>query len=239
MLRGWGKNPTFELAEVTMVDIKPEAELRKTWKRFLCRTHYGVSADIWETWLFRHPRRSCESFAMATLQNDPWSDNLFPKLRSMPQLHAWIAPLVAEEGKGRFTGNPCLQSHDFAENIPAPIQKVGLDWVLDWLKAMCQGELIPPFCVEIVLKDGARYNLHSIVESDDETRSMCARIWDLRAFHPHEILELKQKLNQINKRSELGQAIALHPKLDWANLHLHYDDISYCVEWHDRIWPED
>jgi hypothetical protein len=30
----------------------------------------------------------------------------------------------------------------------------------------------------------------------------------------------------------------VHPKLDWANLHLHFEDIAYCVEWHDRLWPE-
>src|SRR5256884_3490625 len=30
LLRGWGDNPTFELAQVNIVDIKPEEELRKT-----------------------------------------------------------------------------------------------------------------------------------------------------------------------------------------------------------------
>jgi hypothetical protein len=31
---------------------------------------------------------------------------------------------------------------------------------------------------------------------------------------------------------------AMNPKLDWANLHLHFDDVAYCVEWHDRLWPD-
>lgn len=177
MLRGWGTNPTFELAEVEIVDIKPPQDLHKTWERFLCRTHYSTCTDIWQTWLFRHPRRSCESFAMATLQNAPWKSNPFPKLRSLQQLHAWVAPLVAEENKGRFTGNPCLQPEDLKPVDAAPQnQKIGLDWVLDWLKAMCKGEVIPPFCVELVLKDKARYDLHSVVAFDDDTRTMCARI---------------------------------------------------------------
>ena len=67
LLRGWGANPTFELAEVSMVDIKPESELSSTWERFLCRTHYATSTSIWNTWLFRHRRRSGEAVAMATL----------------------------------------------------------------------------------------------------------------------------------------------------------------------------
>ena len=239
MLSGWSANPTFELAEVEIVDIKAREALEKTWERFLCRTHYNTSTDIWGTWLFRHPRRSCEAFAMATLQNDPWHNNPFPKLKSLAQLHAWIAPLVAEEERGHFTGNACLQLLDFIETAPQQSRKVGTDWVLGWLKTMCRGELIPPFCVEIVLKDDTRYNLHSIVAFDDESRTLCARIWDLRAFQPSEIIELKHKLNKIQGRSELAPAEALHRKLDWANLHLHHDDIAYCVEWHDRKWPED
>ncbi len=116
---------------------------------------------------------------------------------------------------------------------------MAIDWVLGWLKAMCQGELIPPFCVELVLRDATRYYLHSIVAFEEETRSLCARIWDLRALQPNEIDELKLRLNQIRSRTELAPAEAVHPKLDWANLHLHFEDVAYCVEWHDRLWPED
>lgn len=144
LLRGWGKNPSFELAQVNIVDIKPEEELEKTWQRFLCRTHYGTRPDLWSTWILRHPRRSCEALAMATLQNDPWPDNPFPKLKSLPQLHSWIAPLIAEESRGQFTRSPCLQRQDFDESQPQKKRRHGTDWVLGWLKAMCKGELIPP-----------------------------------------------------------------------------------------------
>lgn len=41
----------------------------------------------------------------------------------------------------------------------------------------------------------------------------------------------------IHDRKKLTPAEAVHPKLDWANLRLHYDDIAYCIEWHDQIWP--
>lgn len=240
LLRGWGQNPTFELAEVQIVDIRPSNDLKKTWERFLCRTHYGTTANLWDTWLMRHPRRSGEALAMATLQNNPFRENRFPTLKSLSQLHAWIAPLVLEENEGRFSGAPSLQAEDFSSAPPPQKKKViAIDWVLGWLKAMCKGEIIPPFCVELVLKDGTHYDLHSILEFEDETRTICARIWDLRAFHPQEIEELKQKLNGIRDREKLAPAEAVHPKLDWANLHIHYEDISYCVEWHDRVWPTD
>jgi len=58
-------------------------------------------------------------------------------------------------------------------------------------------------------------------------------------LEPKEIEELKQRLNEIRNRTDLGDAEAVHPKLDWANLHLHFEDVAYCVEWHDRLWPDE
>jgi hypothetical protein len=109
---------------------------------------------------------------------------------------------------------------------------MAVDWIIGWLGAMCQGELIPPFCVELVLRDNttASYYLHSIVAFEEETKTLCARIWDLRALQPKEVDEIKQRLNNIRSRKDLSPAESVHPKLDWANLHLHFDDISYCVE---------
>lgn len=237
MAKTWGDNPTFELAQVSIVDIKPEAELEKTWEPFLCRDHYGIHESLWTSRILRYPRRSGEALAMATLQNDPWPENPFPKLKSLSQIHAWLSPLISEEQNGRFTGNPCLQPEDFSETVPKEPKKIDSDGVLRWLELMCRGEAIPPFCVEVVLRDGARYSLHSVLDCDDETRTICFRIWDLRALSESEVAELKQKLNTIRDRKDLAPAERLHPKLDWANVRAHYNAISHCVEWHDRIWP--
>jgi hypothetical protein len=40
------RNPTFELAGVEIVDTKPQEELMKIWGRFLCRAHFGTTADL-------------------------------------------------------------------------------------------------------------------------------------------------------------------------------------------------
>ena len=238
MSRTWTANPTFELGQVSIIDVRPKKKLEATWKPFLCRSHYGIHQKLSTTWILRHPRRSGEALAMATLQNDPWPDNPFPLFKSLPELHAWVAPLVAEENEGRFSGKPCPKPQNAIQTEQARSLPMAIDWVLGWLKTMCKGEPIPPLCVELVLKDRTRHYLHSIVEFEDETRTLCARIWDLRAFHANEIDELKQNLNRIRTRRDLLSADAVHPKLDWANLHLHYDDIAYCVEWHDRLWPD-
>jgi hypothetical protein len=239
MSKTWGDNPTFELGQVSIVDVKPEAELENTWKPFFCRSHYGIHEKLCTTWVLRHPRRSCEALAMATLQNAPWQNNPFPQFQLLPELQDWIAPLVAEENEGYFSGMPCPQLSNPSQSSPQRSVHMGIDWVLGWLKAMCKGKPIPPLCVELFLKDGTQHYLHSILAFEDETRTLCARIWDLRAFGPKEIDELKQRLNQSHMPSGAEQADPVHPKLDWANIRLHYDDIAYHIEWHDRIWPDD
>lgn len=107
LLDKWKANPTRDLAEIDVVDIRPRADLEASWKDFFVRQQYGVFDTVMNTMLFRHPRRSCEAFAMATLQQDPWRENDFPKNRNLEEIHEWIKPLIDEEAKGYFTGSPC------------------------------------------------------------------------------------------------------------------------------------
>lgn len=107
LLETWKNNPTRDLAEIDIVDVRDRADLEASWKEFFVRRHYGVFNDVMHTTSFRHPRRSCEAFAMATLQQDPWRENNFPKTRNLEELHAWLQPLLDEEEQGMFTGNPC------------------------------------------------------------------------------------------------------------------------------------
>ena len=107
LLDKWKINPTRDLAEIDIVDIRERAEIEANWKDFFVRRHYGIFKDVLHTTSFRHPRRSCEAFAMATLQQVPWRENNFPKTRNLEELHAWIKPLLDEEEQGSFTGSPC------------------------------------------------------------------------------------------------------------------------------------
>ena len=104
MSGSWTRNRSFEFTQVNIVDVKQEQELEQTWRPFFCRDHYGIHSDYGTTWVMRYPRRSCEAFAMATLQQSPWLENPFPQLNSLDEMHAWIAPLVAEENDGQFSG---------------------------------------------------------------------------------------------------------------------------------------
>lgn len=104
MLQAWRANETRELAEIDIIDIKSRDELERTWKPFFVRTHFGVSTT--PTWLFTHARRSCDHFAMATLQQRPCRDNPVPLTLDLSALQAWAEPLIAQEIALRDEGRP-------------------------------------------------------------------------------------------------------------------------------------
>ena len=107
MLEKWRENPTRDLAEIDIVDVRARADLESTWQEFFVRQHFAIWNDVSKTCAFRHVRRSCEAFAMATLQNEPWHENPFPKEKELESLHKWLDPLLREEEHGKFTGTPC------------------------------------------------------------------------------------------------------------------------------------
>jgi len=113
------------------------------------------------------------------------------------------------------------------------------DYVSGWLLLINTPYPVPPFCCEIVFRDGKSYYLHSILQKNENTKTLTIRVWDLRALNDSEIEEIKKTINELNNRHELTEEHKIHPKLDYGNMRLRLDDIMYCIEWHDRLWPEE
>jgi hypothetical protein len=99
MLDIWKNNQTLKLAEVEIIDIKQEEELEEKWEDFFYSHHYSILKNIKQSYLWSHPRRSCDAFAAATLQCSPWPDNEFPKFKTINDLHDWLGPLIDDELK--------------------------------------------------------------------------------------------------------------------------------------------
>lgn len=97
MLEIWKANQTLNLAQIEIIDIRPQNELENVWKEFFVRNHYGIFDSFFDSRLYRYPRRSCESLSVATLMLSPMKENKFPNFNTLEELHEWIAPLVEEE----------------------------------------------------------------------------------------------------------------------------------------------
>jgi len=97
LMGAWRNNQTQTLAEVEVIDVRPEDELVASWRSFITREHYMVTDDIRRSYLAWHPRRSCEALAFATLQNDPWPDNWMPEFGNPGAMLDWVKPLIDQE----------------------------------------------------------------------------------------------------------------------------------------------
>ena len=106
LLKAWRDNSTRTLAQLSIIDIRNVEEVEASWSEFLEDVHGGAASDIWQQYLMSHPRRSCEAFAFATLQQDPWHEDGYPKAKTLKELEAWIKPLVEEEKTGKLSGKP-------------------------------------------------------------------------------------------------------------------------------------
>ena len=112
MLEVWQQNPTLNLAEIDIIDIAEREHLEETWADFTVSHHYGVYENFFQSILMRHPRRSCDAFAEATLMCAPWQDNPMPQFNTLEELQSWVLPLIEEENKyatdnTKFSGQPC------------------------------------------------------------------------------------------------------------------------------------
>lgn len=106
LLKAWRVNGTRELAEFDIMDIRPKDQVEKSWSDFLAGIHGGATNNFSHNILMKHPRRSCEAFAFATLQQDPWAEDPFPKNCSLADLKRWVRPLIDEESAGKLSGKP-------------------------------------------------------------------------------------------------------------------------------------
>ncbi|MFQ5443890.1 MAG: hypothetical protein ACE5EK_04650 [Nitrospinales bacterium] len=103
MLDVWKKNTTKVFSAFHIIDIKDEEEVKANWQDFTAWS-FSVGKSIWDEQLFHFPRRSCDAFAMATLQQSPWSENPYPKFTTLGDLQKWIKPLIGEEkNDGKLT----------------------------------------------------------------------------------------------------------------------------------------
>ncbi len=106
LLDAWTNNPSQRLAELEIIDIAERDHVEKMWEEFFVGTHYSIFDSFDFSILKRHPRRSCEAFAFATLQQAPWHEERLPEFSELHELASWILPFVEEESSGRLNGKP-------------------------------------------------------------------------------------------------------------------------------------
>lgn len=97
MKEAWGNVEDRDLEEVEIIDIKSEDELRETWNPFIHSHHYQVCNDFYDSWVAKHPRRSCDAMWNQLMELHFLNTNSIPKNYNFEQLIKWFDPLIKAE----------------------------------------------------------------------------------------------------------------------------------------------
>ena len=106
MKTAWDKNQSQMFGEIEVLDNRDREEVRAAWDDFIVRTHGAVFDSFPHSQLARHPRRSCEAFAWATLQQEPRIEEPFPNCSTLGELHDWISPFIEDEKQEYLACHP-------------------------------------------------------------------------------------------------------------------------------------
>lgn len=98
LLQGaWGTPNDRSMEQFEIVDTRPRDSLRDSWSGFIHTHHYEVHESIYDSWLFKHPRRSGEAYLNQYLQAMFVEDNPIPRIGTFEELYRFFEPLIAVE----------------------------------------------------------------------------------------------------------------------------------------------
>lgn len=101
LINAFSKSTCRELSEVEVIDIRGRSDIEAAWKDFFFSHHYAIFRSFDSSQINRHFRRSCDAFAMASLQCTPVPEHSPIGIRSINDLKQFVAPLHHEESSGK------------------------------------------------------------------------------------------------------------------------------------------
>jgi len=100
LIDAFSSNQFREMAEVEIIDIRGREEIETAWQDFYFSHHYGIFDSFEHSQISHYFRRSCDAFAMASLQCHPVPENSPVKISTVEELRKFTVPLFREEQLG-------------------------------------------------------------------------------------------------------------------------------------------
>lgn len=93
----WGNGDSRSLEQIEMIDVRERKDLYKSWEPFICRNHWSVWNSFYQSFVARHPRRSCEDFWEAIMQGNPQLERPIPSDASWEKLQNYYRSLIERD----------------------------------------------------------------------------------------------------------------------------------------------
>jgi hypothetical protein len=98
----WAGNGLRELLDAEVIDVRPEREVEETWRTFFhLSRHRQVCSSFYDSWLGRHPRRTCEAAFRRFQLAQRLERDAIPTGVGFDVLYRWLEPFLAVEREGR------------------------------------------------------------------------------------------------------------------------------------------
>ena len=94
---GWGDAERRLMEETEIIDIRPEDDLTVTWSPFIHSDHFAIRRSFYDSYIAKHPRRSCEAIWQRVAMARFVADSSFPQGINFKALHVWLKPRTAAE----------------------------------------------------------------------------------------------------------------------------------------------
>ena len=97
LLDNYKKSKHLELSEIEIINNSDRKKIEETWSDMFFSHHYCIFDKLSDSFILKHPRRSCDSHASACLQCDPVEEHPFPDFDDFDDIYSFLDPLISEE----------------------------------------------------------------------------------------------------------------------------------------------
>ena len=94
---GWGDTSKRNLEETEIIDIREAEELEELWSHFMFNYHGHTCKNFYDSFLAKHPRRSCEAMWAMLMDILPAPERNIPTSADFSQLYSWFDPMIEIE----------------------------------------------------------------------------------------------------------------------------------------------
>lgn len=99
MKAAWGSTDERAMEQTAFISIQSDEEIVEAWEPFIHTHHYELSADFYDSWIAKHPRRTGEAYLNQFLEAKFISDNPVPQNVDLPGLWEWYQQFKPAEAK--------------------------------------------------------------------------------------------------------------------------------------------
>jgi hypothetical protein len=103
MKQAWGKSDNRAMEQTAFISIQSDDEVRAAWEPFIHTHHYELTADFYDSWIAKHPRRTGEAYVNQYLEAKFVDENPIPTALGFPRLHEWYQQFKPAEDRSSST----------------------------------------------------------------------------------------------------------------------------------------